>query len=63
MGGVGELGLGLEAQRDGDQRAPHHTTSALTLKGGAHCANIWSISWILCISGHRDTVGQVGGCL
>ncbi|TNN80215.1 hypothetical protein EYF80_009540 [Liparis tanakae] len=34
------------------------TTFALTLKGTAHCANIWSISWILCISGHRDTLGQ-----
>lgn len=40
-----------------------HTTFVLTLKGAAHCANIWSISWILCISGHRDTLGQVGGCL
>ncbi|KAJ4938793.1 hypothetical protein JOQ06_028259, partial [Pogonophryne albipinna] len=35
-----------------------HTTFVLTLKGAAHCANIWSISWILCISGHRDTLGQ-----
>ncbi len=35
-----------------------HSTSALTLKWRARC-NIWFISWILCISGQRDTLGQV----
>lgn len=33
------------------------TTSALTLKWRAGC-NIWLISWILCINGQRDTLGQ-----
>lgn len=34
-----------------------HTTSVLTLKWRAWC-NIWLISWILCINGQRDTLGQ-----
>lgn len=33
------------------------TTSVLTLKWRAWC-NIWLISWILCINGQRDTLGQ-----
>lgn len=35
-----------------------HSTSALTLKWRAR-RNIWFISWILCISGQRHTLGQV----
>ena len=34
------------------------TTSVLTLKWRVR-HNIWLISWILCISGQRDTLGQV----